>query len=108
MSLVLGQSASIAWCLNGFARLAATSDPGRALRLAAGAAVITNGTWGLALGQWEERLVESWLTVARSSLDAASATASWRTGAAMPLEELVDSALAEPLLRSSIDVERQE
>jgi predicted ATPase/DNA-binding CsgD family transcriptional regulator len=108
MSLVLGRIANIAWCLNGFARLAAASDPGRALRLAAGAAVITNGTWGLALGQWEERLVESWLAGARSSLDAASATASWRIGAAMPLEELVEYALAEPLLRARIDVERQE
>jgi tetratricopeptide (TPR) repeat protein len=108
MSLVVGRTANIAWCLNGFARLAAASDPGRALRLAAGAAVITNGTWGLALGQWEERLVESWLAGARSSLDAASAAACWRIGAAMPLEELVEYALAEPLLRSRIDVERQE
>jgi FixJ family two-component response regulator len=57
---------------------------------------------------WEEWLVESWLAGARRSLDAASAAASWRIGAAMPLEELVQYALAEPLHRSSIDVERQE
>ncbi|MDQ6900105.1 MAG: LuxR C-terminal-related transcriptional regulator [Candidatus Dormibacteraeota bacterium] len=100
MGLVLGRSANIAWCLNGFARLAAASDPGRALRLAAGAAVITNGQWGLALGQWEERLVRSWLAGARSSLDAASAAAAWRIGAAMPLEELVSCALIEPLLEN--------
>jgi predicted ATPase/DNA-binding CsgD family transcriptional regulator len=98
MSLVLGRMANIAWCLNGFGRLAAASDPGRALRLGAGAAAITNGTWGLALGQWEEPLVESWLASARSSLDAASAAACWRIGAAMPLEELVSYALSEPLL----------
>jgi non-specific serine/threonine protein kinase len=101
MSLVLGRMANIAWCLNGFARLAAASDPGRALRLAAGAAVITHGSWGLALGRWEERLVESWLAGARSSLDAESATACWRIGEAMPLEELVSYALSEPLLAHS-------
>jgi hypothetical protein len=100
-SLVLGRVANIAWCLNGFGRLAADSDPGRALRLAAGAAAITNGTWGLALGQWEEPLVESWLAGARSSLDAASAEACWRIGAAMSLEELASYALSEPLLAQS-------
>jgi non-specific serine/threonine protein kinase len=107
MSLALGRMANTAWCLNGFGRLAADSDPGRALRLAAGAAAITNGTWGLALGQWEEPLVESWLARARSSLDAASAAAHCRMGAAMPLEELVEYALAEPLLRRSAEGERK-
>jgi non-specific serine/threonine protein kinase len=101
MSLALGRMANTAWCLNGFGRLAADSDPGRALRLAAGAAAITNGTWGLALGQWEEPLVESWLAGARSSLDAASAAACWRIGAATPLEELARYALSEPLLAHS-------
>ena len=101
MSLVLGRMANIAWCLNGFGRLAADSDPGRALRLAAGAAAITNGSWGLALGQWEEPLVESWLARARSSLDAASAATCYRIGAAMPLDELVSYALTEPLLANS-------
>jgi predicted ATPase/DNA-binding CsgD family transcriptional regulator len=101
MSLVLGRMANIAWCLNGLGRLAADSDPGRALRLAAGAAAITNGTWGLALGQWEEPLVESWLARARGSLDAASAATCYRIGAAMPLDELVSYALTEPLLANS-------
>jgi tetratricopeptide (TPR) repeat protein len=98
MSLVLGGMANIQWCLNGFARLAAGTDPGRALRLAAGAAAVTNGTWGETPAQWEQRLVESWVAGARSSLDAASAIACWRVGATMPLEELVSDALSEPLL----------
>jgi hypothetical protein len=41
------------------------------------------------------------LAGARSSLDAESATACWRIGEAMPLEELVSYALSEPLLAHS-------
>jgi hypothetical protein len=108
MSLALGRMANIAWCLNGFGRLAVASDPGRALRLAAGAAVITHGSWGLALGRWEERLVESWLAGARSSLDSESAAACWRIGEAMPLEQLVSYALSEPLLAHSTASRKRE
>jgi hypothetical protein len=100
-SLVVGPMGNIAWCLNGFARLAAASDPSRALRLAAGAAAITNGTRGFLLGPLEEPLVESWLVGARSSLDSGAAAACWRIGEAMPLEELVSYALSEPLLAQS-------
>jgi predicted ATPase/DNA-binding CsgD family transcriptional regulator len=100
-SLVVGPMGNVAWCLNGFASLAAASDPSRALRLAAGAAAITSGTWGFLLGPWEEPLVESWLVGARNSLDSGAAAACWRTGAAMPLDELVNFALSEPLLAPS-------
>jgi predicted ATPase/DNA-binding CsgD family transcriptional regulator len=107
-SLVVGPMGNIAWCLNGFARLAAASDPSRALLLAAGAAAITNGTRGFLLGPLEEPLVESWLVGARSSLDSESAAACWRIGEAMPLEQLVSYALSEPLLAHSTASRKRE
>ena len=88
-------------------RCAIDSDAGDS-GVAAGAAVITRGSWGLALGQWEERLVETWLAGARSSLDAESAAACWRIGEAMPLEELVSYALTEPLLSHSTSSRKPE
>jgi non-specific serine/threonine protein kinase len=96
MSLISGPLGNVAWCLNGFARLASSSDPARALRLAAGAAAVRHGE-GWALGRLEQAATESWLATTSVSPPEIAAAA-WREGAAMRLDELVEYALAEPLL----------
>ena len=96
-SLISGPIANVAFCLNGFAQLASASDPGRAVRLAAGAAVVRHGE-GWALGRLEQAMTEGWLASTKVS-NPEIATDAWRQGATMTLDELVQYALAEPLLQ---------
>lgn len=83
--------------LGGFSQICCTSDPGRALRLAAGATAILHGTGAVRFAI----VVDGVMGAARPALGAEAAEAAWQEGVAMSLEELAAYALEDPLLREA-------
>ena len=97
----LNDGMSVAYRLEGFARLAAAcSEPERALTLAAAAAATRTRLGGAAAPHWRRRLEES-MAACRVAVPAHAAEAAERRGAAMSLPEAISFAIevAEPAAR---------
>jgi predicted ATPase/DNA-binding CsgD family transcriptional regulator len=85
----LNDGSSVAYRLDGFARLAAArSDPGRALTLAAAAAQVWKRSGAVAVPHWRRRVDES-VARCRRVLSPSTATAAEALGAAMDTAEAV-------------------
>jgi predicted ATPase/DNA-binding CsgD family transcriptional regulator len=103
VSVSLRDRAGAVSSLYGFSQICCTSDPGRALRLVAGATATLHGI-GAAVAAIEVPMIDVAVLAAREAreaLGAEAAEAAWQEGVAMSLEELAAYALAEPLLREA-------
>jgi predicted ATPase/DNA-binding SARP family transcriptional activator/Tfp pilus assembly protein PilF len=90
-----GDKEDIAWCLEGFAALAAAEGDGTRAALLLGAATTTLDAMGAALKPFERQLHEDTEGAARAALGSQAFEATRAHGAALPLAEAGELALAE-------------
>jgi predicted ATPase/DNA-binding CsgD family transcriptional regulator len=87
-----GDLMATAYCIEGFAGALASTQPGRTIRLAAGAAALRESLGSTPYPADQQRL-RRWLDVAKRRLGETAAAAALAEGRVMPLDRLVSYAL---------------